>query len=290
MSAIARPELSAGPATADLAALEEIHDRLLWLTTSIIHHANRVRPNRSGLKVGGHQASCASIASIMTALWFHELGPEDRVSIKPHAGPVWHAINYLFGDLDETQMTSLRAFGGLQSYPSRTKDPVPADYSTGSVGIGATAPIWGAVARRYVDSGLRPIGTGRQYSLVGDAELDEGAVWEAVNDPGVKHLGEIVWIVDLNRQSLDRIVPDIAAGRIEAMFAAAGWQVITVKFGRLLEELFLREGGTALRTRILTMPNPEYQRILRCTPAQLRDRLPGEGEDAGACVPHRRPR
>lgn len=281
MSDIARPELSAATAPADLAALEEIHDRLLWLATSIIHHANRVRPNRSGLKVGGHQASCASIASIMTALWFHELGPEDRVSIKPHAGPVWHAINYLFGDLDETQMTSLRAFGGLQSYPSRTKDPVPADYSTGSVGIGATAPIWGAVARRYVDSGLRPIGTGRQYSLVGDAELDEGAVWEAVNDPGVKHLGEIVWIVDLNRQSLDRIVPDIAAGRIEAMFAAAGWQVITVKFGRLLEELFLREGGTALRTRILTMSNPEYQRILRCTPAQLRDRLPGEGEDAG---------
>ncbi|WP_413336745.1 transketolase-like TK C-terminal-containing protein [Brevibacterium sp. GP-SGM9] len=281
---MARPELSAAPATApaDLAALEEIHDRLLWLATSIIHHANRVRPNRSGLKVGGHQASCASIASIMTALWFHELGPEDRVSIKPHAGPVWHAINYLFGDLDETQMTSLRAFGGLQSYPSRTKDPVPADYSTGSVGIGATAPIWGAVARRYVDSGLRPIGTGRQYSLVGDAELDEGAVWEAVNDPGVKHLGEIVWIVDLNRQSLDRIVPDIAAGRIEAMFAAAGWQVIPVKFGRLLEELFLREGGTALRTRILTMSNPEYQRILRCTPAQLRERLPGEGEDAGS--------
>ncbi|MCD1287446.1 pyruvate dehydrogenase [Brevibacterium sp. CCUG 69071] len=284
MSAIARPEHPAAPAPApaDLAALEEIHDRLLWLATSIIHHANRVRPNRSGLKVGGHQASCASIASIMTALWFHELGPEDRVSIKPHAGPVWHAINYLFGDLDETQMTSLRAFGGLQSYPSRTKDPVPADYSTGSVGIGATAPIWGAVARRYVDSGLRPIGTGRQYSLVGDAELDEGAVWEAVNDPGVKHLGEIVWIVDLNRQSLDRIVPDIAAGRIEAMFDAAGWQVITVKFGRLLEELFLQEDGTALRTRILTMSNPEYQRILRCTPAQLRERLPGEGEDAGS--------
>ncbi|MDK8436756.1 MULTISPECIES: pyruvate dehydrogenase [unclassified Brevibacterium] len=281
---MARPEHPAAPAPApaDLAALEEIHDRLLWLATSIIHHANRVRPNRSGLKVGGHQASCASIASIMTALWFHELGPEDRVSIKPHAGPVWHAINYLFGDLDETQMTSLRAFGGLQSYPSRTKDPVPADYSTGSVGIGATAPIWGAVARRYVDSGLRPIGTGRQYSLVGDAELDEGAVWEAVNDPGVKHLGEIVWIVDLNRQSLDRIVPDIAAGRIEAMFDAAGWQVITVKFGRLLEELFLQEDGTALRTRILTMSNPEYQRILRCTPAQLRERLPGEGEDAGS--------
>jgi pyruvate dehydrogenase E1 component len=280
VSAIARPELSL--ASADLAAFDEIHDRLLWLSTSIIHHANRIRPNRSGLKVGGHQASCASITSIMTALWFHELGPEDRVSIKPHAGPVWHAINYLFGDLDDKQMAGLRSFGGLQSYPSRTKDPVPADYSTGSVGIGATSPIWGAVARRYVDSSLRPIGTGRQYSLVGDAELDEGAVWEAVNDPGVKHLGEIVWIVDLNRQSLDRVVPDIAAGRIEAMFSAAGWQVITVKFGRLLDDLFSREGGKALRNRILTMSNPEYQRILRCSATELRERLPGEGPDSTA--------
>ena len=125
------------------------------------------------------------------------------------------------------------------------------------MGIGATAPIWGAVARRYVDSSLRDIGTGRQYSLVGDAELDEeGAVWEAVNDPGVKHLGEIVWIIDLNRQSLDRVIPDIAAGRIEATFEAAGWQVITVKFGRLLEDLFAREGGDALRRRILTMSRP----------------------------------
>lgn len=260
--------------------LDEIHDRILWLSTSIIHHANRVRPNRSGLKVGGHQASCASIATIMTALWFHELRAEDRVSIKPHASPVWHAINYLFGELDDDDMTSLRSFGGLQSYPSRTKDPVPADYSTGSVGIGATAPIWGSIARRYVDSTLKPIGLGRQYSLVGDAELDEGAVWEAVIDPDVKHLGEIVWIVDLNRQSLDRVIPDIAAGRIEAMFDAAGWQVITVNFGRLLESLFARPGGSELRQRILTMSNPEYQRLLRCSAAELRDRLPGGGDDA----------
>nr|WP_246076164.1 transketolase C-terminal domain-containing protein [Brevibacterium jeotgali] len=261
-----------------------MHRRVLWLSTSIIHHANRVRPNLSGLKVGGHQASCASIASIMTALWFTTLTRDDRVSVKPHAGPVWHAITYLLGELDEEHLTTLRQYGGLQSYPSRTKDPVPADYSTGSVGIGATAPIWGAVARRYVDSVLRPVGSGRQYSLVGDAELDEGAIWEAVIDPEVKHLGEIVWIVDLNRQSLDRVVPDIAAGRIEAMFDAAGWQVLPVKFGALLEELFTRPGGPALRSRILSMPNPEYQRLLRCTPQELRDRLPGDGpeDDAGA--------
>jgi len=172
----------------------------------------------------------------------------------------------------------LRAFGGLQSYPSRSKDPDPVDYSTGSVGIGATAPIWGALARRFVGAGA-----GRQYSLVGDAELDEGACWEAVLDPMVGELGEVVWIVDLNRQSLDRVVPNIGATRLQGMFAAAGWQVLTVKYGRLLEKLFTRPGGEALRTRIDEMPNPEYQRLLRCPPAQLRERVP-DGDAAIASL------
>ncbi|OLL20326.1 MULTISPECIES: transketolase-like TK C-terminal-containing protein [unclassified Rhodococcus (in: high G+C Gram-positive bacteria)] len=264
-------------ASEDLAALEAIRQRVLWLSTSMIHHANRVRPNPTGLKVGGHQASCASMVSIMTTLWFEHLQPGDRVSVKPHASPVLHSINYLLGELDEKYLTTLREFGGLQSYPSRSKDPDTVDYSTGSVGIGATAPIWGAMARRYVDTHLGDTGRGRQYSLVGDAELDEGAVWEAILDPGITDLGEVVWIVDLNRQSLDRVVPNIAARRLEKMFDAAGWQVVTVKFGTLLEELFARPGGDALRTRILDMPNPEYQRLLRCTPAEVRDRLPGDG-------------
>lgn len=260
--------------------LEEIEARLLWLATSIVHHANRVRPNASGLKVGGHQASCASMVSIMTSLWFDQLQPGDRVSVKPHASPVLHGINYLLGELDVKYLTTLRQFGGLQSYPSRTKDPDPVDYSTGSVGIGATAPIWGAIARRYVDTQIGPAGKGRQYSLVGDAELDEGAVWEAILDSSVAELGEIVWIVDLNRQSLDRVVPHIAADRLSSMFASAGWQVITVKFGSLLKALFKRPGGPELRTRILGMPNPEYQRLLRCDPTELRRRLPGEDAEA----------
>lgn len=260
--------------------LTEIEQRVLWLSTAIIHHANRIRPNPSGLKVGGHQASCASMVSIMTALWFEHLRAGDRVSVKPHASPVLHAINYLLGQLDEKYLTTLREFGGLQSYPSRTKDPDLVDYSTGSVGIGATAPIWGAIARRYVNAVIGDTGSGRQYSLVGDAELDEGAVWEAVLDPSVGELGEIVWIVDLNRQSLDRVVPNMAASRLEKMFAAAGWQVITVTFGKLLETLFARPGGAALRTRILQMPNPEYQRLLRCGADELRTRLPGTGTEA----------
>lgn len=260
----------------------EIEQRVLWLSTAIVHHANRVRADPSGLKVGGHQASSASMVSIMTSLWFEQLQAGDRVSVKPHASPALHAINYLLGQLDEKYLTTLREFGGLQSYPSRSKDPDPVDYSTGSVGIGATAPIWGAFARRYVNAAIGETGSGRQYSLVGDAELDEGAVWEAVLDYSVSELGEIVWIVDLNRQSLDRVVPNIAAGRLEKMFAAAGWQVITVTFGKLLETLFTRPGGAALRARILQMPNPEYQRLLRCDANELRTRLPGSGDDASA--------
>ncbi|MFI0938487.1 transketolase-like TK C-terminal-containing protein [Streptomyces sp. NPDC021020] len=260
--------------------LRQIEDRVLWLSTAIVHHANRVRPNASGLKVGGHQASSASMVSIMTALWFRHLRPQDRVSVKPHASPVLHAVNYLQGRLDAAYLPTLRAFGGLQSYPSRTKDPDPADYSTGSVGIGATATVWGALARRYVHPEAGGA-AGRQYALLGDAELDEGAIWEAVLDPQVAGLGEIVWIVDLNRQSLDRVVPDPGATRLEGMFAAAGWQVVTVKYGTLLRELFTRPGGEELRERLDTMPNPEYQRLLRCPAAELRERLPGKGPGAG---------
>lgn len=260
-----------------IATLEAVQDRVLWLATSIIHHANKVRATSSGVKVGGHQASSASMTSIMTALWFAHLNSQDRVSVKPHASPVLHAIEYLLGQLDEEYLTTLREFGGLQSYPSRLKDPVPADFSTGSVGIGATATVWSAIAHRYVAGHFDVPRGGRQIALVGDAELDEGAIWETVIDPVVSRLGEVLWIVDLNRQSLDRIVPDIAAGRITGMFESAGWHTITIKYGRWLRELFDRDGGHALRRRIDHMPNEEYQRLLRSGVEELRERLPGSG-------------
>ncbi|MDI2099609.1 transketolase-like TK C-terminal-containing protein [Ruicaihuangia caeni] len=259
-----------------------IERRVIWLATSIVHHANRRRPNPSGLKVGGHQASSASIATIMAALWFEHLRRGDRVSVKPHASPVMHAISYLLGQLEAPQLETLRQFGGLQSYPSRRKDPVPADFSTGSVGIGATAPIWAAIAKRQTERFTGSHARVRHYSLVGDAELDEGAVWEAVFDPMVRELGEVVWIVDINRQSLDRIVPQSAAERFERVFAAAGWQVLTVKFGKELEALFARPGGERLRERIIAMSNAEYQRMLRLPATELRAKLPGMGPHAEA--------
>jgi pyruvate dehydrogenase E1 component len=275
-----RPLTAVPPAReldASLVALENVQRRVLWLATSIVQHANAVRKTPSGVKVGGHQASSASMVSIMSALFFRHLRAEDRVSVKPHAAPVLHAINYLLGRLDREYLTELRAYRGLQSYPSRTKDPDPVDFSTGSVGIGATGTIWSALAHRYVAGHFDVPQGGRQVALVGDAELDEGVVWEALVDPVVPGFGELLWVVDLNRQSLDRVVPDIAAERIRSMFDAAGWQTITVKYGRRLRELFERPGGASLRRRIDAMPNEEYQALLRSSPADLRDRLPGSG-------------
>jgi len=260
----------------DETTLTEIARRVRWLAAAIVDAANRGRPNSSGVKVGGHQASSASMVEIMTALWFSELTHLDRVSVKPHASPVLHAINYLLGDLDGSYLPTLRAKGGLQSYPSRIKDPGTVDFSTGSVGIGATAALWAALAHRYVKSHFATApDAGRFISLLGDAELDEGAIWEAIADPMVPQLGELVWVVDLNRQSLDRVVPDIQIERLQGMFAAAGWEVVTVKWGRVVSELFERPGGASLRQRLEIMSNEEYQRMLRASVDELPSRLLG---------------
>ncbi len=264
-----------GPAY-DQGVLREIASRVRWLSAAIVDAANAGRANHSGVKVGGHQASSASMVDIMVALWFAELTPLDRVSVKPHASPVLHAVNYLLGELDESYLPTLRAKGGLQSYPSRLKDPDAVDFSTGSVGIGATAALWAAMAHRYIASQFPSSPpAGRFISLLGDAELDEGAIWEAVADPAVAHLGELLWVVDLNRQSLDRVVPDIQIERLQGMFSAAGWQVVTIKWGRLISRLFQRKGGAELRARLESMPNEEYQRMLRVRPSEIADRIIG---------------
>lgn len=264
-----------------LGTLSSVEERVLWLATAIVHYANREREDPSGVKVGGHQASSASMVSIMTALWFAHLEAGDQVSVKPHASPVLHAISYLLGTLDRSYLTELRAYKGLQSYPSRTKDPYPVDFSTGSVGLGATAPIWAAISRRYAATHFGVPSGGRQISLIGDAELDEGACWEAIADPAVSNLGELTWVVDFNRQSLDRVVPEISIERLRRMFEGAGWHCATVKYGRRLQGLFELDGGDALRSRIDEMSNAEYQRLLRADADEVRERLPGEGPGRG---------
>jgi pyruvate dehydrogenase E1 component len=257
----------------DLAVLEEIQQRVLWLATRIVDAANHDRDTGDGVKVGGHQASSASLVTAMTALYFAHLDAPDRVSVKPHASPVFHAIQYLLGNLDRAYLPTLRAFGGLQSYPSRTKDPDGVDFSTGSVGLGAAAPLFAAATRRYVDAhfGARP--RSRYVALIGDAELDEGNIWEAIADPATDGLGDVLWIVDVNRQSLDRVVPGVRIAQWEQQFTAAGWHVTEAKYGRRLETAFGQPGGSCLRDWIDAMPNEHYQSLFGLDPAEVRARF-----------------
>ncbi len=252
----------------ELTTLKEIEQRVLWLATRIIDHANR--RGDTDVKVGGHQASCASITSIMTALWFNHIGGEDKVAVKPHAAPVYHAIKYLTGELDRSYLTMLRQRGGLQAYPSRTKDPDVSDFSTGSVGLGAVAPLFSALTRRYTDSHFGEQDPARFIALVGDAELDEGSVWEAIADPATQGLGNFTMVIDLNRQSLDRVIPDIAATRLKRFFADAGWHVADAKYGRRLTAAFGEEDGDALEAHIDSMPNEAYQELFGLAPAEVR--------------------
>ena len=257
----------------DLDVLAEIQQRVLWLATRIVDAANHDRDTGDGVKVGGHQASSASLVSVMTALYFAYLDGPDKVSVKPHASPVYHAIQYLLGHLDRGYLPSLRAFGGLQAYPSRTKDPDSPDFSTGSVGLGAAAPLFAAVARRYVDAHFGPRPRSRFISLIGDAELDEGNIWEAVADPATDGLGNVMWVVDLNRQSLDRVVPGVRIAQWEQQFTAAGWHVVEAKYGAALQEAFARPGGAALRDWIDALPNEHYQSLFGLAPADVRARF-----------------
>jgi len=247
-------------AQSQLAMLRQVERKLLWLSSWMIHQANHVRPNRDGLKVGGHQASCASVVAIMTALYFEILRPQDRVAVKPHAGPVFHAINYLLGRQTREKMEGLRAFGGAQPYPSRVKDGSEVDFSTGSVGLGVALTSFASLMQEYVR--LHGLGTGlaagRHVAIAGDAELDEGNIYEALLE-GWKHdVRDVWWIIDYNRQSLDSVVPDRLFGRIEGLFRDMGWDVVTLKYGRKLEAAFAREGGEALRDWIDDCPNSLY--------------------------------
>ena len=256
--------------------LEQIQDRVLWLSMNMVHHANNVRKSSDGSKVGGHQASSASVVTLMTSLYFDFMQAGDRISVKPHAAPVYHAIQYLLGNLDPKYLTMMREYHGLQAYPSRTKDPDDVDFSTGSVGLGPVAPNFAALTDRYNQSHLfTRSGADRRYiAVVGDAELDEGSVWEAIAEPAMQDMGNILWVVDMNRQSLDRVIPGIRVRAWREMFDANGWKVIDAKYGKRLQARFSEPNGELLRMAIDQMPNQVYQRLLRVSPARLREWLP----------------
>ena len=255
--------------------LETLDRRLRWLSSWTIHNANNIRDNRDQLKVGGHQASCASISSIMAALYFHALGPNDKVAVKPHAGPVLHAIHYLLGSQSREQLEAFRGFGGAQSYPSRTKDQIPVDFSTGSVGLGVAVTAFASLVQDYLvaHGALDPSNTGRMVALMGDAELDEGNIYECLIE-GYKHdVRNCWWIVDYNRQSLDHTTADRMFRRFDDIFRTCGWRVVTLKYGKLMEQAFDEPGGEALREWIDSTSNADYAALTYQGGEQWRERL-----------------
>ena len=238
-----------GAAASDLRCLRALERKVLWLAVWTIHHANHLRPSRDGLKVGGHQASSASVAALMTALYFDALRPEDRVAVKPHASPVFHAIQYLLGNQTQDQLARFRGFGGAQSYPSRTKDTDDVDFSTGSVGLGVAMTSFAALVQDYVR--LKRFGSerppGRMIAIAGDAEFDEGNIFEALVESWKHDVRNVWWIIDYNRQSLDAVMVERFSDRLETVFRNLDWRVKVLKYGRLLTAAFERPGGDALR-------------------------------------------
>ena len=248
----------------DVDILKKIEKKVLWLACWMIHNANHIRENQDGLKVGGHQASSASIVSIMTALYFNVLRPEDRVAVKPHASPVFHAIQYLSGLQTKEKIENFRGFGGAQSYPSRTKDIDDVDISTGSVGLGVAMTSFISLIQDYVARKNfyenKPLG--RMIALVGDAELDEGNVYECLQE-GWKHdLRNVWWIIDYNRQSLDGVVHEGLSERLSSVFSAFDWNLVVLKYGKLQEEAFKEPGGNKLRKWIDDCPNQLYSALI----------------------------
>ncbi len=248
--------------------LRQLERKVLWLSTYMIHHANHEVDRGDGLKVGGHQASSASLSTLMTALYFHILRPEDRVAVKPHASPVFHAIQYLLGNQTLDKLQNFRAFGGAQSYPSRTKDTDDVDFSTGSVGLGVAATGFASLVQDYVHAkGWSPAKAqdwpkGRMVALVGDAELDEGNVHEALLEYWKHGLDNCWWVIDYNRQSLDSVVSDRLFMKMAGLFENLGWKVVLIKYGKLLQNVFAEPGGQRLKQWIDDCPNMLYSALV----------------------------
>ncbi|HVX75910.1 MAG TPA: 1-deoxy-D-xylulose-5-phosphate synthase N-terminal domain-containing protein, partial [Bradyrhizobium sp.] len=268
---------------ARLELLSALARKVLWLSSWTIHHANHVRPNTDGLKVGGHQASSASLVNIMSALYFSVLRPEDRVAVKPHASPVFHAIQYLFGRQSREKLENFRGFKGAQSYPSRTKDTDDVDFSTGSVGLGVAQTLFSSLVQDYVKAHgwMKDRPEGRMIALVGDAEMDEGNIFEAMAEGWKQGLRNTWWVVDYNRQSLDAVVREGLWEKFETMFRNFGWDVVIVKYGSLMHAAFAEPGGEALRRWIDACPNQRYAALCFQGGAAFRKRLQDEIGDQG---------
>ena len=260
----------------DLPYLKEIEQRLLWLAAWTIHSANHLRKkSEDDVKVGGHQASCASMATIMTALYLYALKPEDRVAVKPHASPIFHALQYLAGQQTHEKLLNFRGFAGAQSYPSRTKDIDDVDFSTGSVGLGVAQTLFSSLVQDYVTQHdwMNGRKEGRMVALIGDAEMDEGNIYEALFEGWKHNLRNCWWIVDYNRQSLDAVVHEGLFQKFEDMFRNFGWDVVTLRHGQLQQAIFEKPGGAWLHEWIEECPNQLYCALTFQGASSWRERL-----------------
>ncbi|MER8810468.1 transketolase [Mesorhizobium australicum] len=268
--------------TRKLEYLNEIERCVSWLAAWTIHHANHVREGDE-IKVGGHQASSASLSTIMTALYGSVLRPQDRVAVKPHAAPIFHALQYLAGNQTPEKLMNFRGYKGAQSYPSRTKDVDDVDFSTGSVGLGVAQTLFSSLVQDYVSGHgwMKERAEGRMVSLIGDAEMDEGNIYEALIE-GWKHgLRNCWWVVDYNRQSLDAVIREGLWQRFEQIFRNFGWDVMVLRHGALQEAAFAEPGGEKLLEWIERCPNQLYSALTFQGGAAWRKRLLDEIGDQG---------
>lgn len=244
----------------ELAVIQSARDFAAKGALSMIDEANNKPANKGRKpKVGGHQASSMSLLDVLAALYLRNKRPQDRVAVKPHAAPVVYSLMHLFGVLPRADMSRLRERGGPQPYPTKTKNPLFVDYTTSSEALGVCAAIYDAYGAVVQNRGLvqrgAPIVDAIYYGLCGDGELTEGQIDESLYDAGRWGLANLVWVVDLNRQSLDRVMDDSAGGNlggrldawVEAKFRGQGWHVEHLRWGPLARALFENPGGDVLR-------------------------------------------
>ncbi|CAI7976958.1 pyruvate dehydrogenase E1 component [Frankia sp. Hr75.2] len=303
----------------DLAALAAVEARLRELAAAGIDHA--VSTGARGPRgAAADRAMCEAASTIAAALWFDTLRVADRVSATPHAGPLLGAVHQVLRsalDGDEPPMPggpplaaafpvaaglpvaagprppdrlpSLdRVDGAAAAGPSTRRPP----RATGAGNVGPNGTIWSALASRFAGERFDRAPSGRQICLIDFAELRDSAVWEAVTDERVSHLGELFWVVLVTGGApTDSGAPGTPAGpgpggppggvggpaRAARMFEAAGWQVLTLRYGRRLAALFRAPGGAALRARLDAMSPAEYLALLQLDGTELRRRLAGPG-------------
>jgi pyruvate dehydrogenase E1 component len=256
----------------DKSTLDSVARRALYLATQMIHQANNRPDKEKGEpKVGGHQSGSASALHIMGALHLIVKTGFDHIANKPHASPTDHSYNYLldlflnsdFSKLTEEQkntaMMGLRKYSKngehvFQSYHSAYDSDHHNFFPSGTVGIPPVQAGYLALAYRFAKDHNYDVPDAHFWALSGDSEFREGSMYEAVPDFAEREIGNLTWIVDYNRQSLDghrvvnqKVLNGSDADRIEKSMAANGWEVIQLRHGSKRIALFKKPGGEAFK-------------------------------------------